>query len=198
MLKPIRFQSVRRNEVGAKISAASRIIAVDVIREKLELAGRAGATDVVDASQSDPVEAVLELTAGRGVDYAIEAIGRARTIEQAYQTLAPGGVAVVAGQVPTGVTIEVDPMAMSGRELTLTGSNYGSVRPSVDFRRILGFHDSGVIDLNLLVDGRVPLESINHAFDTLPCNIVNFRRTAQYFIARSDNRLCQWVRIQCF
>ncbi|TGD90769.1 Zn-dependent alcohol dehydrogenase [Mycolicibacterium sp. CH28] len=153
--------------MGAKISAASRIIAVDVIPEKLELAGRAGATDVINASQTDPVEAVFELTAGRGADYAIEAIGRARTIEQAYRTLTSGGVAVVAGQVPTGVTIEVDPMAMSGRELTLTGSNYGSVRPSVDFRRILGFHDSGLIDLNLLVDKRAPLDSINDAFDTL-------------------------------
>jgi S-(hydroxymethyl)glutathione dehydrogenase/alcohol dehydrogenase len=153
--------------MGAKISAASRIIAVDVVAEKLELAGRAGATDVINASDVDPVDAVFELTAGRGTDYAIEAIGRARTIEQCYRTLAPGGVAVVAGQVPTGVNIEVDPMAMSGRELTLTGSNYGSVRPSVDFRRILGFHESKVVDLNLLVDKRVSLGSINEAFDAL-------------------------------
>jgi S-(hydroxymethyl)glutathione dehydrogenase / alcohol dehydrogenase len=74
---------------------------------------------------------------------------------------------VVAGQVPSGVTIEVDPMAMSGRELTLKGSNYGSVRPSIDFRRILGFHDAGLIDLNLLVSQRVPLDSVNDAFGEL-------------------------------
>lgn len=153
--------------MGAVVSAASRIIAVDVVPEKLELAARAGATDLVDASTTDPVEAVFELTGGRGADYAIEAIGRASTIEQCYRSLATGGTAVVAGQVPTGVTIEVDPMAMSGRELTLKGSNYGSVRPSVDFRRILGFHEVGLIDLNLLVSRRVQLDSINEAFAEL-------------------------------
>jgi S-(hydroxymethyl)glutathione dehydrogenase / alcohol dehydrogenase len=54
--------------MGAKISAASQIIAVDVVAEKLELAAKAGATAVVNASTTDAVQAVAELTGGRGCD----------------------------------------------------------------------------------------------------------------------------------
>lgn len=152
--------------MGAALSSASRIIAVDLSAEKLALAAKAGATDTIDARDIDVPAAIQELTGG-GVDYAFEAIGRARTIEQAYESLAPGGSAIVVGQVPTGVTIEIDPMAMSGRELTLKGSNYGSARPSIDFARILDFHRRGAIDLDLLIGARIPLDRINDAFDAL-------------------------------
>jgi threonine dehydrogenase-like Zn-dependent dehydrogenase len=71
------------SDVDSSINAAERIIAVDMREEKLARARTFGATDGIDASQSDAVKAVRELTAGRGVDYAFEVIGRKETIERA-------------------------------------------------------------------------------------------------------------------
>ncbi|GLB69118.1 Zn-dependent alcohol dehydrogenase [Arthrobacter mangrovi] len=153
--------------MGARLQSPATIIAVDLSEEKLELARRAGATHTINARETDVVGAIKEISGGDGVEYAFEAIGRAGTIEQAYAALAPGGTAVVVGQVPSGVKISIDPMAMSGRELTLTGSNYGSSRPSVDFNRILGLHSSGALDLELLVGDRIPLADINEAFTAM-------------------------------
>lgn len=152
--------------MGAALSSASQIIAVDLSPEKLRLAEKAGATTTINASETDAIEAIRELTGG-GVDYSFEAVGLARTIEQAFGSLAAGGTAVIVGQVPTGVMATIDPMAMSGRELTLKGSNYGSARPAIDFERILDFHRKGRIDLELLVSDRIPLERINDAFASL-------------------------------
>ncbi|OIH82879.1 dehydrogenase [Arthrobacter sp. UCD-GKA] len=152
--------------MGAALQSPEMIIAVDIADDKLELARRAGATHTINATRTDVVEAVKEISGG-GVDFSYEAIGRALTIEQAYASLAPGGTAVVVGQVPTGVKISIDPMAMSGRELTLTGSNYGSSRPSIDFNRILDLHRNGSLDLDLLIGQRLRLDQINDAFVAL-------------------------------
>jgi S-(hydroxymethyl)glutathione dehydrogenase/alcohol dehydrogenase len=153
--------------MGAKLASAARIVAVDVVPEKLALAASVGATETIDARTAGVVNAVRELTDGDGVDYAFEAIGRAETIEQCYLSLASGGTAVVVGQVPERTTITIDPMPMSGRELTLTGSNYGSARPAIDFPRILDFHRRGAIDLNALISRRIRLDEINEAFDDM-------------------------------
>ena len=84
---------------GARIAGARRIIAVDVVESKLGFARELGATDSVDASERDPVEAIREMTGG-GVDYSFEAIGLKKTAEQAFQCLNNGGTATVIGMVP--------------------------------------------------------------------------------------------------
>jgi S-(hydroxymethyl)glutathione dehydrogenase / alcohol dehydrogenase len=150
--------------MGASLVSAWPIIAVDVVESKLDLARRAGATEALSLEGDDLIDALRELTAGRGVDYAFEAIGLARTIETAYEAVAPGGTAVVVGQVPDGVRASFDPFVMSDREKTLTGSNYGSCRPPVDFPRIIDLHMAGSLDLELLVSQTISLESINDAF----------------------------------
>ena len=81
---------------GARIAGASRIVAIDVSPSKLELAQKLGATDTIDASQVDPVEAVRALT-GEGVDHAFEVIGRPDTARQAFEMAAPGRRAYVVG-----------------------------------------------------------------------------------------------------
>ena len=73
-----------QRDPGRAIAGAERIIAVDMREEKLERARTFGATDGIDASQADAVKAVRELTAGRGVDYAFEVIGRKETIERPW------------------------------------------------------------------------------------------------------------------
>src|SRR5215469_10439912 len=82
---------------GARIDGARRIIAVDVNESKLAAARRFGATHTVDASSTDPIEAIRKLSGGDGVDYAFEAIGLKQTAEQCIASLTVGGVATIIG-----------------------------------------------------------------------------------------------------
>ena len=99
--------------------------------------------------------------------YAFEAIGRADTIEAAYESLDDGGTMTIVGQVPDGVRISIDPYEMSDREKTLTGSNYGSARPALDFPRLLGWYAAGQLDLDPLIARRISLGEVNEAFAEL-------------------------------
>lgn len=152
---------------GARLVGARRIIAVDLSDDKLEQARTFGATDVVNSGRESLEDRVAELTDGRGVEIAIEAIGLPRTIEAAYGVLARGGTAVVAGQVADGVKVSIDPFVMSDQELSLIGSNYGSSRPDVDFPLLVEHYMHGRIDLDSLVTDVIRLESINEGFDEM-------------------------------
>src|SRR5580700_9113182 len=79
---------------GAAIAGAERIIAIDTVASKLQLAKKMGATDTINASNADPVELVKEMTGG-GVPYSFEAIGTKKTAEQSFAMLRPGGVATI-------------------------------------------------------------------------------------------------------
>ncbi|HLH67378.1 MAG TPA: Zn-dependent alcohol dehydrogenase [Solirubrobacteraceae bacterium] len=149
---------------GARATAAGPIIAVDLHDEKLDLARSLGATHGVHAGREDPVAAVRAITGGRGVDFALEAIGLPRAIEQAVEMLAAGGSAVLVGQAPDDSRISVDPLRISDRELRIIGCNYGSCRPPVDFPRLLDLCARGVIDLEAMISRRIGLEDVNHAF----------------------------------
>lgn len=152
---------------GLNLQSPSMLIAVDIVDERLDAARRIGATHTINASESDVIETIKELTGGNGIDYAYEATGRPEAIEQAYGVLASGGVCTVVGQVASGKTISIDPLAMSGRELILKGSNYGSSRPAIDFPRILALHEQGKLDLNALVTKTIRLDEINAAFEDM-------------------------------
>ena len=99
--------------------------------------------------------------------YAFEAIGRGETIEAAYQSLDAGGTMTIVGQVPDGVRISIDPYEMSDREKTLTGSNYGSAVPPLDFPRLLGWYAAGQLNLDPLIARRISLGEVNEAFAEL-------------------------------
>ena len=152
---------------GARLVGARQIIAVDISDPRLEQARHFGATEVINSATGDLAERVAQLTDGRGVEVAIEAIGLPATIEAAYGSLARGGRAIVAGQVPDGVTVTIDPFVMSDSELKLIGSNYGSSRPSIDFPQLLDHYMHGRIDLDSLVTRVIDLHDINEGFDAL-------------------------------
>jgi S-(hydroxymethyl)glutathione dehydrogenase/alcohol dehydrogenase len=126
-----------------------------------------GATHALNPLRDDVLAAVTALSAGRGVDYAFEAIGLAPTIEQAYEAIRPGGTAVVVGQVPEGVRISIDPFVMSDREKVLKGSNYGSARPSIDIPRLVDLYLAGRLKRDEMVSRVIRLEEINEAFDAM-------------------------------
>jgi S-(hydroxymethyl)glutathione dehydrogenase/alcohol dehydrogenase len=150
---------------GARLAGAARILAVDRIASKLELARVFGATDTVDASQGDPVEQVKSLTSG-GVDYAFEAIGLKQTAEQCWAMLKPGGLAVVIGMIPLGTRIEIHGVELLS-EKRLTGTNMGSNRFRIDMPNYLRFYLQGRLNLDDLVSRRISLAQINEGFDAL-------------------------------
>ena len=150
---------------GARIAGAGRILAVDVLPEKLALARTLGATDCVDASSVDPVEAVMELTKG-GVDYAFEALGRTRTIEQAFEMLAPCGTATVIGMVSETAKVSILANALLS-DRRLIGSNMGSNRFRLDMPRYVGFYLDGRLKLDHLLGERIALKDVNAGFETL-------------------------------
>ncbi|MBY4949637.1 Zn-dependent alcohol dehydrogenase [Cupriavidus respiraculi] len=150
---------------GAAIAGAGRIIAIDRVPGKLELARRFGATDVIDASSTDVVDAVRTLTRG-GVHHAFEAIGLKQTAEQAFAMLGRGGTATVIGMIPPGVKIELKGTDFLA-EKRIQGSMMGSNRFPVDMPRFVDFYLAGKLDLDALISRRMPLENINEAFDEL-------------------------------
>lgn len=150
---------------AAAIVGASRIIAVDMVSSKSNLAMSFGATDFVDASDGDAVAKVLQLTSG-GVHHAFEAIGLAKTAEQAFNMVARGGTATVVGMIPPGQTVNLMGAAFLG-EKKIQGSIMGSNRFPVDMPRLVDFYLSGKLKLDELISRRIKLEEINEGFDEM-------------------------------
>ena len=152
--------------MGAVLAGAARIIAADLNPGRLELATSFGATDVVDASHEDVVQAVKELTGG-GVDYSFEVIGLPATVVQAVGALRQGGTAVAIGLAPVGSPAPVDLNDLVRSEKTLKGSIYGSTRPQADFPRLFELYRRGRLPLDRLVTKEWPLHQINEAYEGL-------------------------------
>ncbi len=150
---------------GAAIAGAGRIIAVDMLANKLELAKTFGATDLVNATEGDPVEQVRQLTGG-GVDYSFEAIGLKVTAEQCFRMLCAGGTATVIGMIPVGTMVEVHGVDFLA-EKKLQGCTMGSNRFRVDMPRYIEFYLQGKLHLDEMVSQRLPLDQVNDALDAL-------------------------------
>lgn len=150
---------------GAAIAGASRIIAIDMVPSKLDLARKFGATDTINGRENDPIEAVKELTGG-GVHYAFEAIGLKQTAEQAFGMLRNGGTATVIGMIPPGdmVTLHGPDFLM---EKKIQGSFMGSNRFRVDMPRFVDFYMQGRLHLDDLVSAHIGLKDVNEAMQQL-------------------------------
>jgi S-(hydroxymethyl)glutathione dehydrogenase/alcohol dehydrogenase len=151
---------------GAAMAGAGRVIAIDKLAWKLELAREFGATDVIDASEADPVESVLELVPG-GVDFAFEAIGLKSAAEQAFQMLGKGGTAVIVGMIPEGEMIEINGELLMGDGKSLLGSNMGSNRFRVDIPKYVEAYLTGKLKLDELVSRKISLDEVNEGYDSV-------------------------------
>ena len=150
---------------GAYIAGAARIIAVDMVPSKLELARKFGATDVVNAKDGDPVAQVIEMTKG-GVHFSFEAIGLKQTTEQAFRMLKRGGTATVIGMIPPGQMVELHGVDFLG-EKKIQGSMMGSNRFRVDMPRMVDLYMQGRLHLDEMISRRIKLEEINEGFDAM-------------------------------
>jgi S-(hydroxymethyl)glutathione dehydrogenase / alcohol dehydrogenase len=155
---------------GARIAGAGRIIAVDMLDNKLEMATEFGATDVVNAGETDPVRAVAQLSGG-GVHYAFEAIGLKIAAEQAFGMLRAGGTATVIGMIPIGQNVELPGVAFLS-EKKIQGSAMGSNRFRVDMPRYVDLYLDGRLKLDELVSARISLDEINDGFENMKAGSV--------------------------
>lgn len=150
---------------GAAIAGAERIIAIDTVASKLELARAMGATDTINASNADAVAAVKDLTGG-GVPYSFEAIGTKATAEQSFAMLRPGGTATIIGMIPFGTKIELHGADFL-RDRKIQGTSMGGNRFRVDMPRLLSLWQQGKLKLDHLISGRIKLGEINEGFARL-------------------------------
>jgi len=147
---------------GARIAGAERIIAIDTLEPKLEMARRFGATDVL-LFADDVVKPLKKLTGG-GPDYAFECVGSGELAATAYRAIRRGGLAVVVGVAKPSESTAVRTMTLPFEEKTLTGSYFGSCVPRVDFPRMLSLYLAGRLQLAELITRRYAIEEAPQAF----------------------------------
>lgn len=152
---------------GARIAGAERVIAVDTLEAKLEMARKFGATDVVKSQQGDDVVKTLKKMTGGGPDYAFECVGSGELAGAAYRAIRRGGTAVVVGVARPTESTAVRTMTLVFEEKTLTGSYFGSCVPRVDFPRMLGLYLAGQLKLDEMITRRYSVDEAPQAFADL-------------------------------
>ena len=152
---------------GAAIAGAVRIVAIDSMESKLELAKKFGATDTLLAKPGEDLTKPLKKLTGGGADYAFECVGSGELAAAAYKAIGRGGVAVVVGVAKPGDSTSVRTMTLPFEEKTLTGSYFGSCVPRIDFPRMLGLYMQGKLKLDELITRRYSIDEAPQAFADL-------------------------------
>ena len=152
---------------GARLAGAARIIACDLLDNKLEFAEEFGATHTINARRENVVEKARELTGGRGVDYAFDAIGGEQTTLQIIDAIRPGGTAVIVGMAAMNVRAPIAPYYLALQQKTLKGTMYGSVRPNIDLPRLIDLYMGGRLKIDELISRTYSLDEINDGFEAL-------------------------------
>ncbi len=148
---------------GAVHRGASRIIGMDLLDEKLELARQFGATHTVNSAAQDAAQRVIDLSEGRGVDYVFVTVGAKSAIEQSLSMLAKGGTAVIVGMPASGVMAQYDPGEFAAAGQRIVGSKMGSASVSRDIPELVRLYQEGSLKLDELISGRYALRDINDA-----------------------------------
>jgi S-(hydroxymethyl)glutathione dehydrogenase/alcohol dehydrogenase len=151
---------------GCRIAGASKIIAVDTVASKRELALKVGATHAIDGRADDVAQQIADLTGG-GADYAFECIGTPGTCALALASIRKGGNCVIVGVVPLGVNWEVPALDLVLSGKNILGSMMGGNRFRIDMPRYVDFYLDGRLLLDEMISARIPLEEVNEAFDAM-------------------------------
>jgi S-(hydroxymethyl)glutathione dehydrogenase/alcohol dehydrogenase len=153
--------------MGAALVGAGRIVAVDRVAAKLDLARDLGATDAVAARDQVATRAALLDCLPGGADHVFEAIGLAETAELALDLVRPGGTVTLVGMTPQGVRAGIDVYGFVERGIRLLGSNYGSATPAVAFPELARHATAGRLPVGRLVEERIGLDDLPRAFAAL-------------------------------
>jgi L-iditol 2-dehydrogenase len=147
-----------------KKMGTKRVMMIDLVDERLNLAEKLGADEIINAKTEDAVEKVRQLTNGLGADVAIEAIGLPSTWEQALRLVGKGGTVLEFGGCPPKTEIKINAETLHYGEITVMGAFHAT---PLYFRKALDMIASRTIDVRSLVTRRMKLEEIMQAFETL-------------------------------
>jgi threonine dehydrogenase-like Zn-dependent dehydrogenase len=164
--------------LGAKLKGASLIIGVDTNADRLNIASRLGANVVLNTNDGDPVAAIKRLTDGRGVDVAIEALGRQETFENALKAIRPGGTLSSLG-VYSGKLVapyEAFYAGLGDQKIVTTLCPGGKER----MRRLMAMIENRRVDLRPLVTHSFALDDIEEAFDLFSHQLDGVLKVALY------------------
>ncbi len=152
---------------GARLAGATTVIGVDLDPRKLELAVKLGATHTVNASITDPVIAIQELTGGNGADVCIEAVGNPKVFEQAFYARDLAGTVVQVGVPTPEMRLDIPMIDFFGRGGQLRPSWYGDCLPERDFPLLIELYLQGRLDLDAFVSEVIPLDGVEAAFEKM-------------------------------
>ncbi|WEH13751.1 S-(hydroxymethyl)mycothiol dehydrogenase [Streptomyces sp. VNUA24] len=153
--------------VGSELAGAAKVIAVDIDDRKLETARKLGATHSVNSRETDPVEAIRELTGGFGADVVIEAVGRPETYKQAFYARDLAGTVVLVGVPTPEMKLELPLLDVFGRGGALKSSWYGDCLPDRDFPMLIDLYLQKRLDLDAFVTETIQLDEVEKAFDRM-------------------------------
>ena len=149
---------------GSQLAGAHTIIAIDIDDRKLEWAREFGATHTINARNTDPVEAVRNLTGGNGANVTIEAVGNPVTFEQAFYARAHAGTVVLVGVPSPDMKIELPMIEIFGRGGSVKSSWYGDCLPTRDFPMFIELYLQGRLDLDRFVSETIAIGDVEDAF----------------------------------
>jgi S-(hydroxymethyl)mycothiol dehydrogenase len=150
--------------LGARLAGARKIIGVDIDDRKLGWARELGATDTINSTSTDPVEAIRELTEGNGADVVIEAVGRVETYKQAFYARDLAGTVVLVGVPTPEMRLELPLLDVFGRGGRLKSSWYGDCLPDRDFPMLTDLHLQGRLPLEKFVSETIAVGDVEEAF----------------------------------
>ena len=150
--------------MGAKLAGA-RVIAVDVLDNKLQMAKELGAEYTINASQDDPQVKIMEILGG-GADYALEFIGNTDVMLKALGSIRADGKLIIAGMAPLTAMLNIAPFEfLIGK--TITGAVQGDVIPQIHIPRYVDLYMEGKLPIDKLITKTYSLDQVNEAFEAL-------------------------------
>jgi S-(hydroxymethyl)glutathione dehydrogenase/alcohol dehydrogenase len=151
---------------AARLAGALNIIAVDLNIDRLTMARKLGATHIVNPKDADPVDAILAETGGKGVEYAFDAVGNPKLVEQCFLSTRKGGTTVMIGLMGLDEKIAL-PFGHFIAERKVMGCDMGSNQFRVDMPRLARLYMDGRLNLDDMLTDRLPLSRINDGFAAL-------------------------------
>jgi alcohol dehydrogenase len=152
--------------LGARMAGARKVIGIDMLDDKLDLARQIGADETFNAGDPDIVAKLREATGG-GVDYAFEMVGSVKAMELAYRITRRGGETVSAGLSHPDHTFAIQHVNLVAEERTIRGCYLGSCVPARDIPRYIELYRQGHLPIERLMSERLKLDDINEGFDRL-------------------------------
>lgn len=151
---------------GARMAGALNIIAIDLNADRLAMAQSFGATHTINAQEGGTIEAVMEITAGNGVEYAFEAVGAPKLAHDAFMMLRKRGSLVLIGLMKENAQVSL-PFMQFIAERRVMGCDMGSNQFRTDMQRLVAFYLDGRLNLDDMLTGRLPLSKINDGFEDM-------------------------------